>query len=202
MSGAAFGPWTRVSATTRRVAGKRAPKRGDHVAARRGVRPGEQPDSAWESREWSLSLLGEEPFGRQSALQALEGRQLISLACPFDCARAEDELALGLVEVEIAHDLDAISVGEREVELVVSAALHLHLEARIALAAEREEHGGPGFVSPKLAHLALDPDPLDPPEIPAKSPVERRNGIDLAVADHDRLGEAHQVERTSSRLLI
>ena len=109
----AAGPWTRVSATTSRTGRVPRGDRGHHVAARRGVDAGEQPDGAGEARQPPLPLGCEEPLGLERATQPHERDRMIALADPLERCDAEAELAPGLVELEPAVDLDALALGER-----------------------------------------------------------------------------------------
>ena len=68
--------------------------RRDEVAARRGVRPGEDPDRARDARQPALPLDGEEPLGGELPLQLLERDEMTAEADPLDRRRAEPELAL------------------------------------------------------------------------------------------------------------
>ena len=68
------------------VAGKRAPNRRDEVAARGGVGPGEDPDSARDARERPLPLGREEALGREFPLQLLERDEVAAEPEPLDRA--------------------------------------------------------------------------------------------------------------------
>src|SRR5205085_4405809 len=88
-------------------------------------------------------------------------------------------------------------VGEVEPERLEAAARHRHRQARaVGWVLEREEHALPAGMAPELGHLALDPERRQPREPVGHAAVERRHGVDLAVAVLDRR-DLHAADGTS-----
>src|SRR6185312_13586300 len=107
-------------------------------------------------------------------------------------------LAARLEEARPPVDVDALPVDEVEPERVELTARHLHGEAGAAFRIlEREEDGGPRRLPAQLGDLALDPDRGEPLQPGRDALVERRDGVDLAVAVLDSLDLAHATERSA-----
>ena len=96
---------------------------------------------------------------RRASLQPLERREVRAEPVALDRQRLQPQLATLLVELGPAEDVDALAVGEAELERVELAARHLHRQARAVLGIlEREEHRRPALLPAQLRHLALDPE--------------------------------------------
>ena len=102
--------------------------------------------------------------------------------------RPHAEVALRLEELRAAEDVHALALGEVEAQRVEARAGDRDAEAgAVVRVLEREEDGLPAWVAPELRHLALDPDRRQAAQPVRDAAVERRDGVDLAVAVLDRL---------------
>jgi len=117
-----------------------------------------------------------------TAMLAGAARVLVARADALERADPQAHLAAGLVERERAVRLHALALGEHRLDRVEPPPRH---RGREACAGPRvlqgEEHRRPGWVAPQLRDLALDPHVPDPPDVPGEPPVERGDGVDLAL---------------------
>ena len=131
---------------------------GDDVALRGGVGARDDADRPWKQGQGAFAVGGEEPLRRQHPLEALDCGEMIAQADSLDRARAEAQIALGLVDLGPPLDEHPLAVQQLELEGVESAALHGRPQARSARGIpEGEEHERPGVVPAQLGHLSLDP---------------------------------------------
>ena len=96
----------------------------DDVAAGGRVRARDDADGAREARQRALALGREQALGGEDALEPLDRGEVVAEPDPLDRARPEAELALRLVDLGLALDEHALTVGELELELVEPAPLH------------------------------------------------------------------------------
>jgi hypothetical protein len=102
---------------------------------------------------------------------------------PLQRERAQTKLALRGEQFGAAEHVDALAVGEVELERVERPPRDRGRQARAVLRVlEREEDAAPALVSAQLGHLALDPERRQPREPVGDAAVEAGDGIDLAVA--------------------
>ena len=141
-----------------------------------------------------LRLGGEEPFGSELLLQALERREVRTDAEAFDRQHLQPQLAALLVELRPPEDVHPLAVAEAELQGVEPPARHLRRETGAVLRIlEREEHRRPAVLAAKLCHLTLDPERRQPPEPDRDAFVERRDRVDLPPLDLCRF-DLHQVD--------
>ena len=84
---------------------------GDDIAPRRCVRAGDDADRPWEAGQGALALGREQPLGGEHPLEALDRGEMVAEPDSLDRARAEAELALGLVDLGLALDEHALAVA-------------------------------------------------------------------------------------------
>ena len=146
-----------------------------HVALRRRVVAGDEPDQPREAGQRALAALVEQPLRRELLLQPLERGEVRAEAEALDRERLEPQLAALLVELRPAEDVDALAFGEAELERVELPARHLDRQARAVLGVlEREEHRRPALLAAELGHLALDPERRQLVQVAGDPAVERR----------------------------
>ncbi len=179
---AAVGPWTRVSATTRRTAGYRVVIAATTSPRAAASTPVSRPTAAREARQASLPLRREQTFGLERAPQPAERGSVVAGADPLHHRDSEAQLSTGLVQLEPAHRLDALPFGERRRERVIAAPRHRRGQARAALGVlQRQEHRCPGGAALELRDLAFHPDVADARDVSGEPPVERGDRVDLAL---------------------
>ena len=150
--------------------------------------PVTSPMRRGQERERPLPLGGEEPLGRQLALQPLERGEVVAQAETLEREHAQPEVAAGLVQLGPSVGMHAVAVGEIELQRVELAAGHRDAEARSVLGIlEREEDARPAGLTPQLRDLALDPDRRQAAQPRGDPAVERADGVDAAVAVVGRL---------------
>ena len=130
----------------------------------------------------------EQSLAGELRLQSLDRGEVRADAEALDRQRAQAKLAARFVQLGTAEDVHALAVAEIEAQSVEAAARHRDGEARAVLRIlEREEHRRPALVAPQLRHLAFDPHGRQPRDPRRDALVERRDGVDLAVAVLDGL---------------
>ena len=132
---------------------------GEHVALRRGVVAGDEPDRPRQERKPAFPLRREQALGGELLFQALDRREQVAGAEPLDRERPQTQLAPLLVQLRPAVDVDPLAVAQVEAKPVKLPARHLDAQAgAVAGILEREEHTLPARLPSELGHLALDPD--------------------------------------------
>src|SRR5947207_10274420 len=112
---------------------------------------------------------------------------MVAEAEPLDRQRPHPEVALGLEQLWSREDVYALAVRKIEPQRIEARACDRHAEAgTVVRVLEREEDRLPARVPSQLRHLALDPDRRETAEPVRDAAVERRDGVDLAVAVLDR----------------
>src|SRR6266545_761677 len=168
-----------------------------HVPLGGRVVPGHEPDPARDVRELALPLLGEQSFGRELALEALQRREMLTEAEALDRERAEAEVPSRLEELGPAEHVDTLAVCELEAKRVELAARHRHGQAgTVAGILERQEDALPPSLAAELGHLAFDPDGRQAREPARNAAVEGRDRVDTAIAVFDCL-QLHGTDATS-----
>ena len=187
----ANGPCTRVSATTSRTAGKRVVTAATTSPRAAASTPVRRPTARGKRGSRRLRSAAKSPSAASARAQSLERRGVVARADALDRGHAEAQLAPRLVELEAAHRLDALSLGEHGRERVEAAPRHRRGEAGAALGIlQGEEHRRPRGVPPELGDLPLDPHVAHAREVAGEPSVEGRDGVDLA-----RRGLLHAAER-------
>jgi len=146
-----------------------------------------------EAATWALSKIG----ARDLALQRFRfASQLIRAAGYAGWALLFDEVELigrySLLQRGKSYGELARWTAAFELEPIEGAPGDGHVEGRArGRILESDEDRGPGLVSAKLGHFALDPNGRQPAEIRGDTAIERRDREDLAVAVQDRLDLRH-----------
>ena len=168
--------------------GKPALDRRDDVLLRGCVVAGDETDPPREQRQRPLALVREEPFRGERRLQPLERGEMRAEAEALDRQRPQAQVAALLEQLRASEDVNALAVGELELQRVETAARHRDADRGAAVRVlEREEHARPALVAPELGDLALDPHRREPAEPLRDAAVERGDGVDLPVLVRQRL---------------
>src|SRR5439155_26387763 len=103
------------------------------------------------------------------------------------------EITACLEQLRPAEDVNALAVREIEAQRVKPVARNRQAETgAIVRILQSEEDRLPTRVAPQLGYLALHPHGREPLQPFGYAAVERRDGVDLAVAVLDRLDLGHR----------
>src|SRR5439155_24135353 len=135
----------------------------------------------------------EDALRRQLLLQALECGEVVSEPEAFDRQSTHPEIAACLEQLGPPEDVNALTVRQIEAQRIEPVARNRHAETgAVVRILQREEDRLPARVAPQLGDFALHPDGRKPLQPFGHAAVERRHGVDLAVAVLDRLDLGHR----------
>src|SRR5262249_14808825 len=145
-----------------------------------------EADGFREERERQPAL--EDAFRSELLLQPPERGEVVAQPESLDRERPQTKVAFRLEQLRAAEHMNALAVSEVESQGVEARACDRHAETcAVARIFEREEDGLPARVAAQFGHFAFDPDRRQTAQPVCDAAVERRDGIDLAVAVLDRL---------------